>query len=85
MDAKELAAPAGQRNQLEGRRPSPVVPTSGFVDLSTVVPDLVDRTSLQIQMPTGSGILDPVPVCQHHANIVVEEFTQAKRFGGGHA
>jgi len=71
VQAEELAAAAGESDQIEARGPAPVVPASGVVDLAAIVPDPVHLPSLPLKMPTGGRILDPVPVRKHHGDRVV--------------
>jgi hypothetical protein len=86
MQAKKLATAAGELDQIEARGPAFVVSTSGFLDLATVVPHVVYRPGLPLEIPTGGRILDPVAVGQHHVNIVVdrccENKTDAKHAAG---
>jgi hypothetical protein len=72
VEAQELAAAEGELDQIETRGPTLVVPASGFLDLAAVVPDLVHRPSLLLEVPAGGRILDPVLVCQHHGNRVID-------------
>src|SRR5579863_3152570 len=72
VQAEELAAAAGEIDQIEARGPALVVPASGVVDLAAIVPDPVHPLSLSLKMPTGSRILDPIPVREHHGERVIE-------------
>ena len=78
VQAQEIAAPGGELDQIEAGRPALIVPASGFLDPAAVVPDPAHRTSLLLKMPAGGRILDPVPVGQHHGNIVIDGCYKSK-------
>src|SRR6185437_3439275 len=65
------AAAAGELDQIEARGPALVVSPSGVVDVPAIVPDPVHGPGLPLKMPTGGGILDPVPVREHHRDRIV--------------
>src|SRR6185437_3560505 len=71
VQAEELAAAAGEIDQIEARGPALVVPASGVVDLPAIVPDPVHRPSLSLKMPAARRVLDPVPVRKHHGDRVM--------------
>jgi len=71
VQAQELAASTGEPDQIEARGPALVVPPSGVVDVPAIVPDPVHLPSLSAKVPAGGGILDPVPVREHHRDRVV--------------
>ena len=68
----DLASP--MRLVFEDRYLQIEVPAAASVllDLATVVPNVVYRPRLPLEIPTGGRILDPVAVAQHHVNIVVD-------------
>jgi hypothetical protein len=72
MQAEELAAAGSELDQIESRGPTLVVAASGLVNLPAIVPDPVHLPSLLLKVPTGGRILDPVPVVQHHGNMIVD-------------
>ena len=86
MQAEELAAAESELDQIEARWPAFVVPPGGLLNLPAVVPHPVHRPSLLLKVPTGGRILDPVPICQHHGNMVIdtrcENKTDAKHPAG---
>jgi hypothetical protein len=84
VQAQELTATRGEVDQIEAGRPVLVVAARGFLDLRAVVPDPVHRPGLPRKMPTGGRILDPVPVCQHHGDRIVDECCKSK-IDGKHA
>src|SRR6185437_13710360 len=71
MQAQELAAATGELDEIEARGPALVVPPSGVVDVPAIVPDPVHGPGLSLKAPTGGGILDPVPVREHHRDRIV--------------
>ena len=78
VQAKKLAAAAGELDQIEARGPAFVVSASGFLGFATEVPHAVYRPGLPLEVPTGGRILDPVAVGQHHVNIVVDRCCENK-------
>src|SRR5487761_441602 len=74
VQAEEFAGAAGELDQVKARRPALVVPPSGVLDLPAIVPDPIHVPSLSPKMPTGGGILDPVPVREHHGDKVLGPF-----------
>ena len=86
VQAEELAAAGSELDQIEARRPTLIVPAGALLNLPEIVPHPVHCPSLLLKMPTGGRILDPVPVGQHHGNMVVdtqcENKTDAKHPAG---
>ena len=78
VQAEELTAAESELDQIEARGPALIVPAGGLLNLPAIVPDPVHRTSLSLKVPTGCRILDPVPVCQHHGNMVVNTRCESK-------
>ena len=71
VQAQELAAAAGEIDQIEARGPALVVSPSGVVDVPAIVPHPAHGPGLLLKVPTGGGILDPVPVREHHRDRIV--------------
>jgi hypothetical protein len=72
VQAEELTAAGSQLDQIEARGPTLVVAAGGLLNLPAIVPHPVHRPSLLLKVPTGGRILDPVPVGQHHGNMIVD-------------
>jgi hypothetical protein len=70
VQAKELAAAAGKVDQIKARGPKLVVPSSGVLDLTAIVPDSVHLLSLSPKMRAGARILDPIPIRKQHLDKV---------------
>ena len=64
--------------RMEGRGPALVVAASGFLGLRPETSRPGSPPSMLLQMPSGARILDPVPVGQHHVNMVVERCRKNK-------
>jgi hypothetical protein len=86
VQTEELTAAESKLDQIESGRPALIVPARGFLYLAAVVPHPVHRPSLSLKVPTGSRILDPIPVGQHHGYMVIdtryENKTDAKHPAG---
>ena len=78
VQSEELAATAGECDQIEARGPGPVVPASRFVDFAAVVPDPVHGPRLSQQTSAGGRILDAVSKGQHHGNMVLDRCYKLK-------
>ena len=72
VQAQQPTTAERESDQVKTRWPALVVAPSGFLYLTTIVPHLVDCPSLLLKPTTGGPIPDPVTICQHHINIVVD-------------
>jgi hypothetical protein len=78
VQAQELTTTEGELDQIEARRPAPVVAVRSFLYLPAIIPDAVHRASLPTEMAARSRILDPVPIRQHHGSMVLDRSFESK-------